>query len=451
MKRFLLICSFALVILFFGCTKDAPTPKSIVDAMPKSVETYSIAEYKAFLCSKGELVRMAFQAFGSDDSSFKDSIIRFLNTLDEYESDGIYFNGAVITPEPSVILPGDNIGKLISSTKISYTTKGVGGRNIKVSGRVTFPFFASKARNIILSPMITAMQESIAPSTCGFSIPSDLLAMLGYVVVTPDYIGYGDSKNLNHPFAHNELTATTCVDMLDVIERELAWYWQFREGGMPKDIYIQGFSEGGSAALSCTRRIEKKRKAKYKIIKTFVGGGPYSLSASFDSFSKTNTTGLAPVIPSVALGMICGESLDVDLKNVFKEELYNNYKDWYFKKEKSIYEVHDLITHNGTLTKITDYMSNDFVKEGFGGNKDLQKIYDACKKNDNIDWTPRSPIMIIHSTGDDVVPFVNAQLAYDSFINRGADPSIIQLKTVDGLAHQHSILFFYREMLLELK
>ena len=40
--------------------------------------------------------------------------------------------------------------------------------------------------------------------------------------------------------------------------------------------------------------------------------------------------------------------------------------------------------------------------------------------NTLLDWVPESPTYFFHGLGDDIVPYQNAQVAYDTFIDNGA-------------------------------
>lgn len=427
LKYLLLACAAVLAV---GCSKVSPeSEERILEAMPEKVQAYTLENYKTML-SKDQTMELSMALM---------------------QQSGILFDGSKITPAAGSVAEGDNLGLLVCTEKVQYVTKGPSGEDIRVSGRITFPFFPSMVRNIVLCPMMTTMDNSMSPSVLGYAMPADLLAILGYVVVSPDYIGYGDSKSLPHPYIHNELTAQTCVDMLDIMGSELSWYWKFRKGGMPRDIYIMGYSQGGGAALSCARRVEEERSREYTILRTYAGAGPYMPSATMDHFRSSNAASMPSVLAYVVLGLQYGDGLDINLRNVFKEELYENYQEWFMKKDKSPVAVDNLMTHNGALTRITDYLNDDFILPDFGGNADIQAVYDACLHNDNIDWTPHSPLLLVHSVDDEVVPFINAQKAYDSFISRGADPSTVRLMKLSGSTHALTALPFYTKVAQDLR
>ena len=45
----------------------------------------------------------------------------------------------------------------------------------------------------------------------------------------------------------------------------------------------------------------------------------------------------------------------------------------------------------------------------------------ALQENDLYDWTPQSTMHIIHGLADELIPFENAQKAYDHFVENGAE------------------------------
>ena len=47
------------------------------------------------------------------------------------------------------------------------------------------------------------------------------------------------------------------------------------------------------------------------------------------------------------------------------------------------------------------------------------RIY--LEENDLWNWLPQAPMYIFHGEGDELVPFANAQLAYDQFVLNGAE------------------------------
>jgi hypothetical protein len=59
------------------------------------------------------------------------------------------------------------------------------------------------------------------------------------------------------------------------------------------------------------------------------------------------------------------------------------------------------------------------LREDFRSNPD-NPWRRAFSDNNVYDWAPNAPIRMFHCRADQLVPFANSQVAYDSFTNRGA-------------------------------
>ena len=57
------------------------------------------------------------------------------------------------------------------------------------------------------------------------------------------------------------------------------------------------------------------------------------------------------------------------------------------------------------------------------------------EENTLLDWTPQSPTYIFHGMGDDIVPYENAQVAYDTFVANGAPDVSLTLYPVELGGH----------------
>jgi fermentation-respiration switch protein FrsA (DUF1100 family) len=65
----------------------------------------------------------------------------------------------------------------------------------------------------------------------------------------------------------------------------------------------------------------------------------------------------------------------------------------------------------------------------------------ALRENDLWDWTPQSPMYILHALGDELIPPANSQLAYDQFISNGAEEVYLELLPENYGGHQDAAPF----------
>ena len=99
-------------------------------------------------------------------------------------------------------------------------------------------------------------QEREAPSYLGNSyelIMGKLFAGAGYLVVMPDYPGYGESRDMEHPYGAYHEIAGSVIDMLFAV----------KEFCSKQDIHLSGknffcgWSEGAAVALATVKALEE--------------------------------------------------------------------------------------------------------------------------------------------------------------------------------------------------
>jgi hypothetical protein len=86
--------------------------------------------------------------------------------------------------------------------RLTYRTIDARGRDIVASGLVSVPVKGAGAKSPVLSYQHgTIVKDAEAPSNHATADEAAVvLASLGYIVVTADYVGYGASKGAPHPY-----------------------------------------------------------------------------------------------------------------------------------------------------------------------------------------------------------------------------------------------------------
>tara|TARA_B100001175_G_C19146094_1_gene466012 strand:- start:145 stop:633 length:489 start_codon:yes stop_codon:yes gene_type:complete len=52
----------------------------------------------------------------------------------------------------------------------------------------------------------------------------------------------------------------------------------------------------------------------------------------------------------------------------------------------------------------------------------------TLEENDLIDWTPQNKLYLFHGIGDEQIPYENSVVAYNKFIENGADEDIVKIE-----------------------
>ncbi len=133
--------------------------------------------------------------------------------------------------------------------RITYKTKNTDGSDITASGALILPVTTQPAAMVSVQHG-TITSDNQAPSN--FAANSEaatagaLFGALGYIIAYPDYIGYGASKDLPHPYEHRASLASSTLDMLratkEFLKEQSEVMWDER-------LFVAGYSEGGYATL----------------------------------------------------------------------------------------------------------------------------------------------------------------------------------------------------------
>lgn len=293
---------------------------------------------------------------------------------------------------------------------IEYNTTGVNGETITASGVIAMPQGTTSYDHLVSIQHGTLDMEE-APSKQLFYYEM-LPVICGHVIVMADYLGYGSSQtpDRQHPYLHNQLTGTTCADMIKAARE----YLQKKSLTETDDaIELMGYSQGGQASMATLFELER-RELTESVRAVYAGGGPYNLESILQTFLayKDNPlpyarTGYAPYL---IRGMVYGEQLEVSDENLYAPEVIEQGLNEMFST-RPLFEWHEALG-----TDITQVIHPDFfAAPTFNGNADVIAVIEALRKNSLINSSiqPQVPVYLYHSPQDDFVPYDNAVNAHN--------------------------------------
>lgn len=279
------------------------------------------------------------------------------------------------------------------------------GRPITLSGKIIMPADGAIKRVILVSHYTMGSNRE-CPSS---SFPMEgQLAQLGYAVVVPDYIGYGITRHLYHPYLMMELTARNVLDMY------LAACPFFKAiGREPEnpDIYLMGYSQGGAVSMATEYLIErdhgKGSAHPIDIKRVFAGGGIYDIKATFESYIESNTASYPCGVPFVIVGMVKGHHMSDDLiDKLLLPEIREHVEEWFLEKNTSSGMMNHIIGSSHTDDILAPRAFDRTSAE-------ISLLYQVMTENSILSfaWHPEAPVYMMHSIEDDTVPFAIAAKA----------------------------------------
>ena len=312
-----------------------------------------------------------------------------------------------------VNLPVDFVTLLMCDVEVAaieYTTTGADGSPITASGVIAMPQGTTSYDHLVSIQHGTLNMEE-APSQQLFYYEM-LPVIRGHVIVMADYIGYGSSQtpDRQHPYLHNQLTGTTCADMIEAARE----YLQQKSLTETSDaVELMGYSQGGQASMATLLELEKRGLAE-SVRAVYAGGGPYDLESILQTFLSYQDnpmpyarTGYAPYL---IRGMVYGEQLSVSDENLYAPAVIEEGLNEMFSTQP-LSEWHEALG-----TDITQVIHPDFfAAPAFNGNADVVAVIEALRKNSLINSSvpPQVPVYLYHSPQDDFVPYSNAVNAHN--------------------------------------
>jgi len=326
----------------------------------------------------------------------------------------------------------DEIESGVNVYSIEYNTSFL-GEDIVASGLVIIP--STPGDYPVLSFQNgTNTLHSIAPTADPDYQSYQLLqciASTGYVVIITDYLGFGVTNTMAHPYMHKESTVQTVIDMLySVVEfdEDVA-----KDITISNDCYLMGYSQGGWATLAVLEAIESNYSSDFNVKATCCGAGPYDLS-----YFNEYVLGLTEYPMPVFLGYICNAYSEYDL---YANPLNDLFNDPYAGRLPDLYDGnHSSEEINSQLTvSIAGLFKAGYIA-GYASAPAYQGVRDALAANSIEGWDSNVPVLFMHGTADNyVIPALSANM-HNDMIAAGSSPLTCLYVTMEGLDHSQGII-----------
>ncbi|MFZ6013300.1 MAG: alpha/beta hydrolase family protein [Bacteroidota bacterium] len=255
------------------------------------------------------------------------------------------------------------------------------------------------------------------------------LASPGFVAVVPDFIGFGSSKDILHPYYVKEATTTAVLDALRAA-RELASKNGKNFNG---ELFLAGYSQGGYATMAAHQAIETAGLEGFELIASFPAAGGYDVKGMQEYFFDQETYDQPFYLAYVAMSYKSYYGWDGLLSDFFNEP-YATRIPPLFNGTNSGGQINAQLT-----TTVSDLVKADLLAQ-IDNDPKYNYLVDAFNENSLLDWTPTVPMFMYHGDADVTVPYVNSVTSYEALINGGASPNIVKLISLPGADHSTGVI-----------
>lgn len=317
----------------------------------------------------------------------------------------------------------------ITIYKIEYLTTYLGSE-ITASGLIGVPDTEEAIPTLSFQHGTIAAHDD-APTQSDEGTFYASFASLGYISLIPDFIGFGSSSDVLHPYYHEVSTAECVIDMVRASEEFIL------EKNLNSDgkLFLAGYSEGGYATMVTHKRIEEKYEDEFDLVASAPASGGYDLIGMKKYFVVLETYNQPFYLAYLALSYSQVYEWPTLLTDIFNEPFASSIPD-NFDGSKSGSQI------NATLTSDIEAL----LTEDFRLNSESDSKYDLLNQelssNSPINWRPTHPIYMYHGSADITVPYQNSQDSYGHLIDGGASEDLITLTTLDGATHSSGVAPF---------
>ena len=298
---------------------------------------------------------------------------------------------------PGVKISGVAPRYSVLNWRLTYLTVDGNGNSVVASGLVSAPDKPDGRESPVISYQHgTIFKDAEAPSNAlGATEPTQVMASLGYIVVAADYVGYGASKGVQHPYL---LSAPTAAAVNDLLTAARLWRQSSKKLGNGQ-LFLLGYSEGAYATMAAQRALQADNSLHLgTLVASVAGAGPYDVGSTLDralARAKDENALLGALINPGFLSRL-GSGVRNEVRRAILKQLLPDDADVSFQS-----------------TFLDNFLADDVP---------------AIDRMSNVhDWKPLLPFRLFHGRDDRTVPYKSSTVALATMRANGAPASQVSL------------------------
>ncbi len=311
--------------------------------------------------------------------------------------------------------------------KVIYETRGVQNESTFASGLLLVPYPLGPQQRSFPLVTYTHYTEVYRSDVPSFQNADAIhLAIYfgsqGYVVAAPDYIGLGDSPGY-HPYFHAETLQGAAIDLLRASQQAIKQLGASLNG----QLFITGYSEGGSAAMMLHHSLETTLAHEFTVTASAPMAGPYDLPFTLKTVIQSPSA-VDPRISTaeVALLAIAYSNIYGGIYSSIRDIINEPFASQALLAFDGLHNSTEVLgIFNGTPTQV---LNSAFIKDIYDNPRN--RFVELCGINNGYrwsDWKPVAPIRLYHGHADTEVPYRNSELALDWLKSIGAKTELVDL------------------------
>ena len=379
-----------------------------------------------FTSCKKRTVADEIKPAGAENTPSEESITKPVAFSKLEKADSFYFVQSAMIKEGAKYDPSIAAFTTLSKYdvvvyRIQYKTT-FQERVISASGIVCIPVSREKSWPVLSYHHGTVFANSDAPTNNKndqFVIAS--LSSAGYIVSTPDYIGFGASFGITHPYYVAEYAASASRDLLLATQE----YLDQKKISTNGKLFLAGYSQGGNVTMAVSKSIDLQPIPGFELIASAAGAGGYNMEGIFTDITSRTTYPSPNYVAYI-------------IESYRKTYQFDKTESYYFR-EPYASRIPSLINGltgsseiNNQLTTVFDSLIQPGFVDGVRTGTDSQ-FKNALKCNSLHNWKPTRLLRIYHSDADEVVPFSDSEETYNHMLGLGS--TTVSFVPIQGKNH----------------
>jgi hypothetical protein len=330
----------------------------------------------------------------------------------------------------------------INLYKVEYTTL-CNDSKPEVSGLFIIPTNVSAQTPVVVYNHGTSVKnaEPSLSNVSEFSMDIGLCyicaSIFNCVILIPDYIGYGTSSHIVHPYIHAETLGQTSFDII----KAYIDYTKITPGATDanRNIVILGYSEGGYTSVALHKKIQESA-SDIKVVKTYAGAGPYDVENFVKEILRINRDLASHVISSYMWVLATYKEYSGYTKPY--DEIYSEEDNLILKNRN--YDFGYLVRHPVNLNP-ANLFRDDYIEMVLNDrDADLKNI---LKENTLTDFVPSDSLILFHSEADSWVSVNNTINAFNRMKSKGAPVRCEIVPVGANKDHSDAAVIFFQSSL----
>jgi hypothetical protein len=289
---------------------------------------------------------------------------------------------------------------------VQYVSHWHDGSEILASGLYFVPKGVKKAMPQVGYHHGTRVQKGRENNIDGESYICLALAVDGYLVLKPDYIGLGYGEKF-HLYQQYESLGQATVDFL-IAAKELNDSLGVKAN---KQLFLTGYSEGGYAAVAANRVIQEKYPKEFQVTACAGNSGAYDMAGvqsdvMFKPYSNPH------YLPYILEGFNEVYHIVPDVNKIYKSP-YDSLIPVFLDGKHHLHSLDEI------LPKVPKDMILDTFVEVYKKDSNFL-MHKALRDNSLCYWKPENPVQLCYCNADEQVTYKNSFVARDQMKKLGA-------------------------------